>query len=57
MVIEEVKEKVEPKEVNEESAIMKLLIKMDRRMENIESDIKSIKTKVDQNDAKINEID
>merc|ERR1711954_590801 len=42
---------------DEESAIMRLLTKMDRRMENMESDIKLIKVKVDQNDEKINVID
>merc|ERR1712081_148651 len=37
---------------DEDSAIMRLLTKMDRRMENMESDIKLIKVKVDQNDEK-----
>merc|ERR1711954_520580 len=57
IVTEEEKPKVETKEANEESAIMRLLTKMDKRMENIESDIKTIKTKVELNDEKITEID
>ena len=41
-VTEEEKPKTENKDTNEESAIMRLLTKMDKRMENIESDIKTI---------------
>merc|ERR1711954_154373 len=57
IVAEEEKPKAENKDTNEESAIMRLLTKMDKRMENIESDIKTIKTKVKINDEKITEID